>query len=261
MQRRQSLPTSLRTSGQPPRDDSDRLRLEVPARRGPAAACGAIGNGRDLEGTSPDRSPKAQRAHQPLDGAARHGNVFSPELSPDLLGAVDGKFSSHTRRISGIRLSSRFETRPAASRHRPARLVLVVRCDGAIGSIAQIGSTPYSARLSSMNSTITSVGGRAPPGRNTPTPCAESRWPASAPDSRARDPSSRSRSELVRPRPCPASRSACRTHFRSVSAVQPILPAIEPIAAHCDVVRPLLLEHQPNRPLADLRRIPASFCS
>src|SRR5438552_11948561 len=32
----------------------------------------------------------------------------------------------------------------------------------------------------------------------------------------------------------PLSRSPWRTHLRSVSAVQPILPAIDSIAAHCD---------------------------
>src|SRR6478735_1879537 len=31
-----------------------------------------------------------------------------------------------------------------------------------------------------MNRFITSVGGRAPPGQNTPMPCAESRWPDAA---------------------------------------------------------------------------------
>jgi len=47
--------------------------------------------------------------------------------------------------------------------------------DGAIGRTRQIGSTPYVARCWSMKVTITSVGGRAPPGRNTRTPCAGSR--------------------------------------------------------------------------------------
>src|SRR5205823_895299 len=37
-----------------------------------------------------------------------------------------------------------------------------------------------------MNATITSVGGRAPPGRKTRTPSAGSRSPGAAPDSRAR---------------------------------------------------------------------------
>ena len=45
---------------------------------------------------------------------------------------------------------------------------------------------------------------------------------------------SRSRSVLVTPARRPWSRSACRTHLRSVSAVQPTFAAIEPIAAHCE---------------------------
>jgi hypothetical protein len=44
----------------------------------------------------------------------------------------------------------------------------------------------------------------------------------------------RSRSSVVRPGRLPASRSAWRTHCRSVSALQPIFSAIDPIAAHCD---------------------------
>ena len=32
----------------------------------------------------------------------------------------------------------------------------------------------------------------------------------------------------------PVSRSACRTHLRSVSGLQPILAAIEHVAAHCE---------------------------
>src|SRR5690606_36964898 len=39
---------------------------------------------------------------------------------------------------------------------------------------------------------------------------------------------------LVTPSRRPVSRSARRTHARSVSAVQPNLAAIEPSAAHCD---------------------------
>ena len=35
------------------------------------------------------------------------------------------------------------------------------------------------------------------------------------------------------PSPGSCARPACRTHFRKVSAVHPIFPAIEPIAAHC----------------------------
>lgn len=45
---------------------------------------------------------------------------------------------------------------------------------------------------------------------------------------------SRCRSLVVRPGRRPASSSAWRTHLRSVAAEQPILAAIEPIAAYCD---------------------------
>src|SRR5690349_18673762 len=41
-------------------------------------------------------------------------------------------------------------------------------------------------------------------------------------------------SVVVGPGRAPLSRSPWRTHLRSVSAVQPILPAIDSIAAHCD---------------------------
>ena len=35
------------------------------------------------------RRDVTERPHQPLDGAARHGDAFAVELAPDLLGAVD----------------------------------------------------------------------------------------------------------------------------------------------------------------------------
>ena len=44
----------------------------------------------------------------------------------------------------------------------------------------------------------------------------------------------RSRSLVVRPGRCPASRCACRTHFRSVSAVQPSFGATDCSAAHSE---------------------------
>jgi IS30 family transposase len=58
--------------------------------------------------------------------------------------------------------------------------------DGAIGRTSQTGSTPNFPRCSSMNRTITCVGGRAPPWRNTPTRVEGSRWPGAARSSRAR---------------------------------------------------------------------------
>jgi hypothetical protein len=44
---------------------------------------------------------------------------------------------------------------------------------------------------------------------------------------------SRARASPVSPGSSPASGSACRTHLRDVSAVQPTFPAMDEIAAHC----------------------------
>jgi len=48
------------------------------------------------------------------------------------------------------------------------------------------------------------------------------------------EPFSRSRSTVVSPPRFPEWRSAWRSHFRSVSGVQPIFSAIQQIAAHWD---------------------------
>ena len=47
-------------------------------------------------------------------------------------------------------------------------------------------------------------------------------------------PFNRSRSLVVRPGRCPASRCTCRTHFRSVSAVQPSFGATDCSTAHSE---------------------------
>src|SRR5690625_726254 len=48
----------------------------------------------------------------------------------------------------------------------------------------------------------------------------------------------RCRSSVVSPALRPLSRSACRTQLRSVSPEQPILPAMDWIAAHCEAYSP-----------------------
>lgn len=50
------------------------------------------------------------------------------------------------------------------------------------------------------------------------------------------------------------SHSACRTQFRSVSPVKPILAAIERITPIFRAVLALVVEHHPRRAFADLRR-------
>ena len=63
----------------------------------------------------------------------------------------------------------------------------------------------------------------------------------------------RSRSSVVVPGSAfPRSRSACRTHSRSVSALQPILAAIDAMVAHSERVLGTVLEHHPHGTLAHL---------
>lgn len=69
----------------------------------------------------------------------------------------------------------------------------------------------------------------------------------------------RSLSDVVKPGRFPASRSAGRTQFRSVFALQPIFPAIDVIAAHCDECDSCLLEDEPHRSLPDLLGVPATL--
>jgi hypothetical protein len=89
-----------------------------------------------------------------------------------------------------------------------------------------------------MNATITSRRGRAPPGRKTPMPCAESRSRGVALGLRVPAPLTRSRSSVVVPGRRPWPRSNCRSHRRNVPRVQPIFPATEVIAAPCDPCAP-----------------------
>jgi len=98
----------------------------------------------------------------------------------------------------------------------------------------QIGSTPKRSRGVSMKPLITCCGGRAPPARNTRWPSAESRWPSSTRVPRAQASLMRAASAVVTPSRCPVSRSYWRTPFDGVCALQPILAAINSIAAHCD---------------------------
>ena len=65
----------------------------------------------------------------------------------------------------------------------------------------------------------------------------------------------RSRSVLVRPARLPWSTFARLTHLRKVSAVQPILSAMEVSAGSLGVIVLLVLQHQPHGPFPDFRGI------
>ena len=109
------------------------------------------------------------------------------------------KFSSQTRSDLGQQLLVALGTRRAPLRIAPPGPVLVVRRRGDRQHGADRLDPVLGSRCSSMKATITSLGGRAPPARNTPTPCEESRWRASARDSRARAPSAAHARRVVSP--------------------------------------------------------------
>ena len=155
-------------------------------------ATALTGVGRGDPGPAPDGPGKAHRAHQARHGAARHADAVPSQLLPDFPGAVD----LLVRVIDPLNLDAELTValRPCG----PARRMCPSAgadgdesVDGAIGSTAQIGSTPTTARWSAMNWTIvaTSSGGRAPPGRNTRTLSAGSHSPASVHGPRAPAPS------------------------------------------------------------------------
>jgi hypothetical protein len=55
-------------------------------------SCGAfVGYRPDLEGAASNNAAQPQLPHQPLDGAARDGDLFPMQLTPNFLGAVDAK--------------------------------------------------------------------------------------------------------------------------------------------------------------------------
>ncbi len=93
-----------------------------------------------------------------------------------------------------------------------------------------MGSTPYASRSLSTTATITSVGGRAPPERKKPRPAKDLIRAPQLKVFSLQALESRSRRWSRRPRR-PVSTSVRRTHSRSVSAVQPILAAIQLMAA------------------------------
>src|SRR6476620_9722056 len=178
-------------------------------------------------------APKAQRTHQALDGAARDYDVLPAELPPHLASAVDVKVlfinAVDLRQQRTITLQPRRQLRQISL----PRCVLVVlrwgnrqlradRLDPVLGTMGIDKRHHHFGRRSSS-----AWAKKADALRKISFARFNSRFSRSSS-------LSRSRSVLVTPARRPWSRSACRTHLRSVSAVQPIFDAIEPIAAHCE---------------------------
>ena len=135
-------------------------------------------------------------------GAARHAEPSAPHLPPHFARAVDlvvlvpDALNLTAQRVVAL------GARRSACRVDPAAGDGGDTSTGRSAALLQIDSTPKRSRWSSMNATIapTWSGGRAPPGRKTRTPSAESRSPASARDSRApAPPAARARSSSARP--------------------------------------------------------------
>jgi hypothetical protein len=120
--------------------------------------------------------------------------------------------------------------RGAGRARRPPRAVLCTQyTDGAIGRTAQIGSTPYSSRWSSMNRSHFAR-------RSSPA------WAKYAAVSESRCPPQLEllTLQLLEPRALvvrqagPGGRCHVRHRLRSVSAAHSIFSAVEVMAAHCD---------------------------
>ena len=94
-----------------------------------------------------------------------------PSCCQTFRGPYACQFASQTRWMA-IRKSSSRLARAGRGGGFTCRAGCRKYVEGAIGNTAQIGSPPYVARWSSTNWTITSLGGRAPPGQNMRRPSA-----------------------------------------------------------------------------------------
>src|SRR5262245_27007864 len=174
-----------------------------------------------------------ERSHQSFDGTAGDGDAIPSELPPNLAGAVDLEViivhaPDFTRNLGIASKARRFSLRLSLSRflfvvdRGGDRQLLADRLDTIRGSVLVDKRHHYFGRRSSS-----AWAKKAAALRRISLARFNSRFSRS---SCLR----RSSSVLVSQARLPWSRSACRTHWRKDSAVQPILPAIEMIAAHCD---------------------------
>src|SRR5262245_46061709 len=187
---------------------------------------------------APTHGPsRPDRSHQSFDATAGDGDALPAELSPDLACAVDLEVLIP----DALDLLRDLDIAP-----RPRRLPLRLRLSRLALVVGRWGDRQLCAdRLDSILGPMLIDEGNRHFGRRS-----SSAWAKKAAALRrisfarfnsltSRSSSlRRSRSELDRPGRFPWSRSACRTHLREVSSVQPILVAIETIAAHCVLCSP-----------------------
>src|SRR5215510_1912832 len=178
-----------------------------------------------------------ERSHQSFDGTAGDGDALTAELSPDLACAVDLEViithaPDFTRNLSIASKARWFPLRLCLSRflfvvgRGGDRQLLADRLDPVLGAMLIDEQHHHFGRRSSS-----AWAKKAAALRRISLARFNSRFSRS---SCLR----RSRSVLVSPARLPWSRSACLTHLRKVSPVQPILLAIETIADHCVLCSP-----------------------
>ena len=140
----------------------------------------ALGGDRGAELLAAQRPGPALGCHQPLDGAPGHVVALCAQMQPHLAGTEPDPEPVRPGR-GDQRRAPRRRAAPAsrAPRDVPRSRWSGRSCSPCSVSTLQIGSTPNTSRCSSMKSTRTCVGGRAPP-RRKPTPTSGSRSPAAA---------------------------------------------------------------------------------
>ena len=145
------------------------------------------------------RAGQAHLAHQPPDAAARHAQVLAAHLPPDLARPVDLVVLGPDATDDRAQHRRRAAPGPSAASDPAARLCAGSTSTGRSATPRRSARPHNCSRWSSMNATITSLGGRAPPGRNTRTLSSESRSRASARRFSRSSSFSRWRSSVVRP--------------------------------------------------------------
>jgi integrase/quercetin dioxygenase-like cupin family protein len=192
-----------------------------------------VGPRRDDVPATPDRAPQAERDHEPLDRTARDGNLLATELSPDFLGAIHLLvLVPDARDLDRQRVVALGAGRPPR-RIRLLRLVTPIRRWGDRQVLAD--------RLDPVRLPLRVHAGHHHFGRRSSSAWAKNadafrRMSLARLSSRFSRSSSlrRSRSLVVRPGRCPASRSAWRTQRRRHSVGQSSFAATDRIVAHCE---------------------------
>ena len=150
----------------------------------------------------------AHLPHQAHHRAAGNREALAPQLPPQFPHAVDTEvlleYRKHRDPQFGILSCPGWQS----GRIAPTGDMVVVGRRGDRQHPADRLDPVVGTMVSSMKPIIASVGGRAPPSQNEPTPCAGSRWPDEARGPRAQAARTRSRSSVVVPALEPPSGSA-----------------------------------------------------